>query len=103
MLIGERLRALREAKGLSQGDIEKSTGLFAAMSHELRTIIRPRLMVPKALQLLNSPGHARFMKKLSRALSRMQEREHCAEVGLAQETGSQLISSRGRAGLGLPH
>jgi transcriptional regulator with XRE-family HTH domain len=28
MLIGARLRALREEKGLSQGDIEKSTGLL---------------------------------------------------------------------------
>jgi transcriptional regulator with XRE-family HTH domain len=28
MLIGERLRALREKKKLSQGDIEKRTGLF---------------------------------------------------------------------------
>jgi transcriptional regulator with XRE-family HTH domain len=28
MIIGERLRALREEKKLSQGDIEKRTGLF---------------------------------------------------------------------------
>src|SRR5512137_2135140 len=28
MVIGDRLRALREAKKLSQGDIEKRTGLF---------------------------------------------------------------------------
>jgi transcriptional regulator with XRE-family HTH domain len=28
MLIGTKLRALREEKGLSQGDIEKSTGLL---------------------------------------------------------------------------
>jgi transcriptional regulator with XRE-family HTH domain len=28
MLIGEKLRALREAKNLSQGDIEKRTGLI---------------------------------------------------------------------------
>jgi len=28
MIIGDRLRALREAKKLSQGDIEKRTGLF---------------------------------------------------------------------------
>jgi transcriptional regulator with XRE-family HTH domain len=28
MIIGTRLRALREGKGLSQGDIEKSTGLL---------------------------------------------------------------------------
>ena len=28
MIIGERLRALRDEKKLSQGDIEKKTGLF---------------------------------------------------------------------------
>ena len=28
MLIGERLRAIREAKNLSQGDIEKRCGLI---------------------------------------------------------------------------
>jgi transcriptional regulator with XRE-family HTH domain len=28
MVIGKKLRSLREAKGLSQGDIEKSTGLL---------------------------------------------------------------------------
>ncbi len=28
MIIGDRLRELREAKNLSQGDIEKKTGLF---------------------------------------------------------------------------
>ncbi len=29
MLIGERIRAIREAKGLSQGDIEKRCGLLS--------------------------------------------------------------------------
>jgi len=28
MLIGERLRTLREEKGLSQGDVEKRTGML---------------------------------------------------------------------------
>ncbi|MGH9351799.1 MAG: helix-turn-helix domain-containing protein, partial [Terriglobia bacterium] len=28
MLIGERIRQLREQKGLSQGDIEKASGLL---------------------------------------------------------------------------
>jgi transcriptional regulator with XRE-family HTH domain len=104
MLIGERLRALREAKGLSQGDIEKSTGLFRcyvsriendhttpaietlekwaraleiplyAIFYEGNKPAKPA-MVPKALQLLKSPVDARFMKKLARSLSRMQERD----------------------------
>lgn len=28
MMVGERLRAIRELKGMSQGDIERKTGLF---------------------------------------------------------------------------
>ncbi len=31
MIIGDRLRALREEKKLSQGDIEKRTGLLALL------------------------------------------------------------------------
>ncbi|MGB2888149.1 MAG: hypothetical protein WBC04_10660 [Candidatus Acidiferrales bacterium] len=50
MLIDDRLRALREAKGLSQGDVEKV--------------------------------HVRFMKKLLRALPRMQEWDRRLPWGL---------------------
>jgi transcriptional regulator with XRE-family HTH domain len=37
MIIGDRLRALREEKKLSQGDIEKRTACFAATSPALKT------------------------------------------------------------------
>ena len=37
MVIGEQLKALREQKGLSQGDIEKRTGLLDVTSHGWRT------------------------------------------------------------------
>jgi transcriptional regulator with XRE-family HTH domain len=40
MLIGERLRTLREEKNLSQGDIEKRTGMRAATPPEWRTATR---------------------------------------------------------------
>jgi transcriptional regulator with XRE-family HTH domain len=100
MLIGDRLRALREAKGLSQGDIEKRTGLLRpyvsrvendrtipaietlekwaralgiplyAIFYEGKKPAKPSVL-PKALQ--QSPKDARFMKKLLRALPRMQE------------------------------
>jgi len=40
VLISDRLRSLREEKKLSQGDIEKRTGLPAATSRGLRTAIR---------------------------------------------------------------
>jgi transcriptional regulator with XRE-family HTH domain len=104
MLIGDRLRALREAKGLSQGDIEERTGLLRvyvsrvenehttpaiqtlekwaraleiplyAIFYEGKGPAKPAVL-PKALQLEKSPKDAHFMKKLLRALSRMQERD----------------------------
>jgi transcriptional regulator with XRE-family HTH domain len=104
MLIGDRLRALREAKGLSQGDIEKRTGLLRcyvsrvendhttpaietvekwaraleislyAIFYEGKRPAKPAVL-PKALQLEKSPKDARFMKKLLQALSRMQEQD----------------------------
>jgi transcriptional regulator with XRE-family HTH domain len=104
MLIGDRLRALREAKGLSQGDIEKRTGLLRcyvsrvendhttpaietvekwaraleislyAISYEGKRPAKPAVL-PKTLQLEKSPKDARFMKKLARSLSRMQEQD----------------------------
>jgi transcriptional regulator with XRE-family HTH domain len=102
MLIGDRLRALWEAKELSQGDIEKRTGLLRPYvsrvenDHTIPAIKTPEKWAralgiplyaifyegkkpakpsvpPKALQLEKSPKDARFMKKLLRALPRMQE------------------------------
>jgi transcriptional regulator with XRE-family HTH domain len=37
MLIGERLRALREQKKMSQGDIEKRPAFFVGTFHGSRT------------------------------------------------------------------
>ena len=37
MVIGNRLKELRESKELSQGDIEKRTGLLRATSRGLKT------------------------------------------------------------------
>jgi transcriptional regulator with XRE-family HTH domain len=102
MLIGERLRALREAKGLGQGDIEERTGLLRsyvsrvendyvspaietvekwaraleiplyAMFYEGNKPAKP-VMVSKGRHVFKSRRDARFMKKLARSLSRMQE------------------------------
>ena len=104
MLIGDRLRALREAKGLRQGDIEKSTGLprshlsrvennhmipaidtlekwvralgipLYALFYDGNKPAKPAVL-PKALQFVKSPKDARYMKHLVRALSRMRERD----------------------------
>ena len=40
MLIGQRLREIRDAKNLSQDDIEKGTGLFGLTFPALRTAIQ---------------------------------------------------------------
>jgi hypothetical protein len=45
MLVGDRLRELREQKKLSQGHIEKRTGLSVAMSQGLRTATLFRALV----------------------------------------------------------
>jgi transcriptional regulator with XRE-family HTH domain len=36
MIIGERLRDLREQKKISQGEVEKRTGLLAVIIHGLK-------------------------------------------------------------------
>ena len=40
MIMGGRLRALREQKSLSQGEIEKRTGLLRCYAPESRTATR---------------------------------------------------------------
>jgi transcriptional regulator with XRE-family HTH domain len=54
MLIGERLRTIREAKNLSQGDIEKRTGMLRRYTsrvengHTVPSLGRsPRLREPR--------------------------------------------------------
>ena len=37
MVIGEKLKTLRAQKNMSQGDLEKRTGLSVATFHALRT------------------------------------------------------------------
>jgi transcriptional regulator with XRE-family HTH domain len=116
MLIGERLRALREAKGLSQGDIEKSTvsrvendhttpaietleKLARALEIPLYAIFyegkRPAkpAALPKPIQLLSS-GDTRFMKKLSRALFRMQEQDRQLLLHTALKLASRKKPAR---------
>ncbi|MGB2889597.1 MAG: helix-turn-helix transcriptional regulator [Candidatus Acidiferrales bacterium] len=120
MLIGERLRALREAKGLSQGDIEKRTGLLRfyvsrvendhttpaietvekwaraleiplyAIFYEGKRPAKPAAL-RKPIQLL-SPGDTRFMKKLARSLSRIQEQDR----QLLLQTARKLASRKKR-------
>jgi transcriptional regulator with XRE-family HTH domain len=104
MLIGKRLRAFRQAKGLSQGDIEHRTGLLRpylsrvendhtipaietlekwaralgiplyALFYEGKIAAKPAAL-RRPLQLEKTPKDTRFIEKLSHALPRMQERD----------------------------
>ena len=118
MIIGDRLRALREEKKLSQGDIEKRTGLLRCYisrvenGHTVPAIETLEKMAralevplyqlfydgqepPKLPHLPNrktadeiawgsSGKDARFLSKLRRHLSRLEERERMLLFSTAQ-------------------
>jgi len=46
MVIGNRLKELRESKNLSQGDIEKRTGLLRCYISRVETVIQFQLSRP---------------------------------------------------------
>jgi len=119
MIIGDRLRALREKKNLSQGDVEKRTGLLRSYisrvenGHTVPAIetlekLARALEVP-LYQLLydgeeppeppalpkwenqadtawgNSGKDARYLSKLRRLLSRMDEDDRLVILGMFQK------------------
>lgn len=116
MLIGDRLRELREAKKLSQGDIEKRTGLLrcyisrvenghtvpslptleklaAALAIPLWKIFyegreSPRPVVP-ATSTKESASDRKFLVKLSRLWVRMKERDRKLFLHSAQTMSSR--------------
>ena len=113
MLIGERLQTLREQKKLSQGDIEKKTGLLRcyisrvenghtvpaietlekmarALDMHLYQVMYdgdkpPQAREEKEQNEWGSRGKdARFLRKLCGCLSRMKERDRELLLGFAQ-------------------
>jgi transcriptional regulator with XRE-family HTH domain len=117
MLIGQRLRELRESKNLSQGDIEQRTGLFRCYTsrvengHTVPAIDtlekyaraleiplyklfyegeeppkKPKLpSVEKAESLWGTSGKEwPELRRLAKALSRMDDRERRLLLGIAQ-------------------
>lgn len=56
MVIGDRLRALREAKDLSQGDIEERTGLLRCY------VSRVSCGLGDAFEELSYPARANFFR-----------------------------------------
>jgi transcriptional regulator with XRE-family HTH domain len=118
MIVGERLRAIREMKNMSQGDIEKRTGLLRcylsrvenghtvpaietlekiahAMEIPLYQIFfesengKPEeLKLPKGATAKLSGKDAAVVSRLSRLVSRMEDRDKNLLVGLAQKMAS---------------
>jgi len=57
MLIGERIREIREAKGLSQGDVEKRSGLLRVYISRVEN----DHLVPSSKRLRKLPAGWRFL------------------------------------------
>ena len=113
MIVGERLRILRESKNMSQGDIEKKTGLLRcyisrvenghtvpaletlekmarAMDFKLYQVLYDGNQPPEARTETNesewgSRGKdARFLRKLCGCLSRMKDGDRELLLGFAE-------------------
>ena len=113
MIVGDRLRMLREEKNLSQGDIEKRTGLLRCyisrvenghtvpaietlekMAHALEVPLYhimydgdkpPQLRQEKDSDQWGSSGKdSRYLQKLCRHLSKLNERDRELILGFAQ-------------------
>lgn len=120
MIVGQRLTALREHKKLSQGDIEKRTGLlrcyvsrvenghtvpsletlekFArALEVPLYALLYdgdkpPQIQIEKDSNEWGSTGKdARFLRKLSLDLSKMKEKDRQLILGLAQNMAKKTV------------
>ena len=118
MMIGERLRVLREQKKLSQGDIEERTGLLRAYvsrvenGHTVPTIATlekivraldmevyqlmydgdepPQVQTVQARNQWGGRGkNARYLSKLSGCLSRMEEKDRELLLGFVQRVAKR--------------
>ncbi len=119
MIVGERLRAIREMKQMSQGDIEKRTGLLRcyisrvenghtipaietlekmarAMEVPLYQIFYDsdnaeptELKLPRRASLKLSGKDAFIVSRLSELVSRMDERSKKLLVGFAQKLAAR--------------
>jgi transcriptional regulator with XRE-family HTH domain len=119
MIVGERLKAIREMKNMSQGDIENRTGLLRcyisrvenghtvpaietlekmarAMEVPLYQIFfdsengEPKeLKLPKGAAMKLSGKDAKVMSRLSKFVSRMDDRHKKLLVGFAQKMAAR--------------
>lgn len=113
MLIGERIRAIREAKQLSQGDVEKRSGMLRfhisrvennhsvpsvetleKLAHALGVLLyqlfyegKERPELPHLLRPVaeETREEARFSEKLRHLLARMRESDRRLLLALAQK------------------
>jgi transcriptional regulator with XRE-family HTH domain len=122
MLIGQRLRELRESKNLSQGDIEQRTGLFRCYTSRVENghTVPSVATLEKYARALGIPLYKLFyegeespkkpklppaekaeplwgtsgkewpeLRRLAKALSRMDDRERLLLLGIAQQMASR--------------
>jgi transcriptional regulator with XRE-family HTH domain len=114
MIIGDRLKAVRQLKQMSQGDIERKTGLLRcyisrvenghtvpaietlekmarAMEIPLYQLFFDGDQKPKALNLPESPAaklstkDARFIHRLSQLAARIKDRDKDLLLGMAKK------------------
>jgi transcriptional regulator with XRE-family HTH domain len=118
MIVGERLKAIREMKNMSQGDIEKKTGLLrcyisrvenghtvpvietlekmaramdvsmSQLFHEAEGSPEP-LKLPKRATMKLSGKDGKVISRLSRLVSRMEDRDKKLLVGFAQKLAAR--------------
>ena len=104
MVIGDRLRELREAKNLSQGDIEKRTGLFRCYTSRVENghtvpsvetlekyagaleipLQKPIKAASKAKSERGSRGKDdRVLRRIAKSLSRMDDQDRRLLLNMA--------------------
>lgn len=119
MVVGERLKAIREMKNMSQGDIEKRTGLLRCYTsrvenghtvppvetlekyaHALEVPLyqiffdsgsgeAKELKLPKSAAAKVSKKDAAVVSRLSQLVSRMEDRDKKLLVGFAQKLAAR--------------
>ncbi len=87
MIIGDRLRVLREEKKLSQGDIEKRTGLLRCYISRVANL--PKRKSSDDIAWGSVGKDARFLNKLRRLLSKVEDGDRKLILYMAQKMANR--------------
>ncbi len=85
MLIGNRLKDLRESKQLSQGDIEKRTGLLRCYISRVENASIHKLKPPKDDEWGSTGRGADYLSKLRKLLAKMEPGDQKLLFHMAQK------------------